>query len=58
MTKYEFDNMEFKKGMQVIMQNKVYDLIGVDFEIGLIGINLNNDWKLSWYNYNVCEIVK
>jgi len=62
MNRDQFNKTEFTKGMQVIVSEgeskTIHNLIGVDFELMLIGINLNNDLELSWIDAWRCEIVK
>ncbi len=44
-----FDKTRFGAGMQVEYKNSTYDIISVDFEEGLIGIDETGDSdSLSW----------
>ena len=55
----QFNSTEFKKGMQVIIDGKkVHNLIGVDFELMLIGINIDDGLQLNWVDAWKCEVIQ
>ena len=57
MTKKEFDNTEFKKGMRMKFRNCECDIMSVDFQDGEIGIE-DHGGSLIWLPYSKCELIK
>jgi hypothetical protein len=57
MTTKEFNETAFKKGMKVKIEGKIHELIGVDFDLMLFGISINNNLELDWHEISKCELL-
>lgn len=59
MTKQEFDNTRFGIGMKIkiLKTGETHDLIAVDFECAVLGINRDNDVEPLWIPFDECDIV-
>lgn len=60
MTPQEFKETAFHYGMKVKINNIVHKLMGVDFDLRLIGVSddeQKNIQMLDWYEIDKCEIV-
>jgi hypothetical protein len=62
MTIEEFNKLRFGAGDQVIFKGEIYDLVSVDFEEALIGIDErlvgSEEDDISWKRCENCELVK
>ena len=56
MTKEEFDNTSFKKGMEIKHNGKIKNLVGVDFQDMELAIKGN--FALIWLDHAECELIK
>lgn len=60
MTKEQFDNTGFRKGMKVTInlyiKSEVYNIVGVDFCINCLLLDYNT--RQIWVNYEYCTIVE
>jgi hypothetical protein len=58
MTIEEFNNMKFCGGMRVLYNGKDYDIVSVDFEEALIGIEeIEGGEDLSWKRCENCILL-
>lgn len=59
MTQEEFGMIKFKAGMKAIINGKEKDVISVDFDQSLIGLEIEgDDENIDWVRCENCEIVK
>lgn len=54
MTGHEFSNTRFCKTTRITYENRVYNIISVDFETGMIGIIIDDVLTLVFYED--CEL--
>jgi hypothetical protein len=58
MTRAEFDNTKFSKGMRVRVNTTIFaEILAVDFEERTIGVFLREFEEIQWFACSVCEII-
>jgi hypothetical protein len=59
MTRAEFDNTKFSKGMRVRINTTIFaEILAVNFENRTIGVRISTEHEqLQWFNCSVCEII-
>jgi len=55
MTKQEFENTSFKKGMKIKINRKIFEIMAIDFELGLIGTFFCE--KDYWHHRSECKLI-
>ena len=55
MNQKDFSNTKFHAGMQIVYKGDIYELMGVDFELGLFGIDLDSKLELTWLDIKDCN---
>lgn len=59
MTQEEFEKRKWKAGMKAIINGKEKNIISVDFEQNLIGLEIEgDDEEIDWVRCENCEIVE
>lgn len=56
MTIKEFESSRFSKNTKVKFLGKVYSIAEVDFELNLIGLDINN--KVKFISYKYIDLIK
>ena len=62
MTRDEFMMRRWKSGQQILFSNEIFDVIGIDWEGGSIGIYIqkadDGTATLQWIHYKHCSMYK
>lgn len=59
MTIEDFDSMKFRAGMKALINGKEKDIVSVDFEQRLIGLEIEgDDENIDWVRIDNLELVK
>ncbi len=62
MTIKEFNKTGFRNGMKIEYKGNIYDIISVDFEESLVGIEKidceGGDKEISWKRCENCKLIK
>jgi len=56
MTNKEFTETHFHKGMTAIVDGEEMEIIGIDFELSLLGFSDGSTVLLNWIEIEKCEL--